>query len=137
MGSLLLVDTSVAVALLVEDHVAHETCRAALADQDLGLAGHAIFETMSVLSRMPAPQRRSVRVIHEAIEYSFPRTRFLSEEGTRSAAASMGRLGIGGGAVYDALVAAAAIEQGLPLVSRDLRAVPTYRAMGVQILLIG
>ena len=49
----------------------------------------------------------------------------------------MGKLGIGGGAVYDALVAAAAIEQGLPLVSRDLRAVPTYRAMGAQILLIG
>ncbi len=137
MGSLLLVDTSVAVALIVEDHIAHETCSGALTDHELGLAGHATFETMSVLSRMPTPQRRTVRAIHDAIEHSFPHTRFLSAEGTRSTAARMGELGIGGGAVYDALVAAAAIEQGLPLVSRDQRAVPTYQAMGAQILLIG
>jgi len=137
VGSHVLIDTSVAVALLVEDHVAHEVCRIALADCALGLAGHAMFETMSVLSRLPAPQRRSVRVIHEAIEHSFPRTRFLSEHATRSAAARMGKLGIGGGAVYDALVAAAAVEQGLPLVSRDQRALPTYQAMGAQLVLVG
>lgn len=137
MTSLLLIDTSVAVALLLEDHSAHDSCRAALADHDLGLAGHATFETMSVLSRLPAPQRRSVRAIHDAIDHSFPKTRFLSEQGTRSAAAHMGELGIGGGAVYDALVAAVAIEQGLPLVSRDQRALPTYQAMGADLVLLG
>lgn len=49
----------------------------------------------------------------------------------------MGELGIGGGAVYDALVAAVAIEQGLPLVSRDQRALPTYQAMGADLVLLG
>lgn len=136
MGSLLLIDTSVAVALLVEDHTAHKTCRAALTAHDLGLAGHATFETLSVLSRLPAPHRRSVRAIYDAMDHSFPETRFLSEQGTRAAAARMSELGIGGGAVYDALVAAAAIEQGLPLVSRDQRALQTYQAMGAELMLI-
>ena len=48
----------------------------------------------------------------------------------------MGELGIGGGAVYDALVAAAAIEHGLPLVSRDQRALQTYQTMGADLVLI-
>jgi predicted nucleic acid-binding protein len=34
--------------------------------------------------------------------------------------------------VYDALVAAAAAEHGLRLVTRDARAIGTYRAMGVE-----
>lgn len=48
----------------------------------------------------------------------------------------MGELGIGGGAVYDALVAAAAIEHGLPLVSRDQRALQTYQTMGAELVLM-
>ena len=136
MSSLLLLDTSVAVALLVEDHVAHDACRASLDGHDLGLAGHATFETMSVLSRLPPPHRRSIRAIHEAIEYSFPHSRFLTEEATRESAARMAHLGIGGGAVYDALVAATAIEHHHVLVTRDQRALPTYQAMGAALLVI-
>lgn len=39
-------------------------------------------------------------------------------------------------AEYDALVAAAAAEHGLKLVSRDVRAAGTYRAMGVDLELL-
>ena len=46
------------------------------------------------------------------------------------------RLGVSGGAVYDALVAAAAARHSLPLVSRDRRAVETYRAFGVEVELL-
>lgn len=91
---------------------------------------------MSVLSRLPPPHRRSIRAIHEAIEYSFPHSRFLTEEATRESAARMAHLGIGGGAVYDALVAATAIEHHHVLVTRDQRALPTYQAMGAALLVI-
>jgi predicted nucleic acid-binding protein len=42
-------------------------------------------------------------------------------------------LRITGGAVYDALVAAVAREHGLPLLTADDRARPTYEAMGITV----
>ncbi|MGH8892975.1 MAG: hypothetical protein ACRDWY_06660 [Actinomycetes bacterium] len=42
-------------------------------------------------------------------------------------------LGIAGGSVYDALVAATAVEHALTLVSRDRRAWEAYRAVGADI----
>ena len=44
--------------------------------------------------------------------------------------------GIAGGAVYDALVAAAAGEHGLPLLTRDRRALDTYRELKVDARLV-
>ena len=55
-GPDLLVDTSVAVALTVADHEHHVATFEALGDRRLGLAGHAAFETFSVLTRLP-PRR--------------------------------------------------------------------------------
>jgi len=43
------------------------------------------------------------------------------------------KLELQGGAVYDALVAAAALEHQLPLATRDRRAIETYRALGVEL----
>jgi hypothetical protein len=43
------------------------------------------------------------------------------------------RLGIAGGMVYDALVAMAAAEAGLPMATRDLRARTTYELCGVSV----
>ena len=43
----------------------------------------------------------------------------------------MAELGIAGGAVYDALVAAAAAEHGITLATRDRRAADTYRALDI------
>jgi predicted nucleic acid-binding protein len=133
-ADVVLIDTSVAVALLIEDHQGHLACRAALRDYRLGLAGHAVFETLSVMSRLPGPIRRSVPEIHRALVVSFPQTHFLSAQATRQAAMTMSGLGIGGGAVYDGLVASAAMEAGRPLATRDLRALPTYQALGVALL---
>lgn len=53
-----LVDTSVAVALVVGDHRFHEATMRALEGRRLGLAGHAAVETFSVLTRLPPPSRR-------------------------------------------------------------------------------
>lgn len=51
----------------------------------------------------------------------------------------LGRLagiGIAGGAVYDALVATAAAQHQVPLATRDLRALRTYRAFDVEAVII-
>ncbi len=46
------------------------------------------------------------------------------------------RMGIAGGAVYDALVGAAAREHDLVLATRDRRALDTYRALDVRLELL-
>ncbi len=67
---------------------------------------------------------------------SFPATRFLDEIGTRELSTDMARLGIAGGAVYDALVGATARRNGLTLFTRDRRAKGTYDALGVRVTFI-
>lgn len=57
------VDTSVAVAIVVEDHEHHAATMRAINGRRLGLAGHAAFETFSVLTRLPPPLRRSPEAV--------------------------------------------------------------------------
>ena len=133
----LLVDTSVAVALTVSDHRDHDATFRALADRRLGLAGHAAFEAFSVLTRLPAPARRTPATVARLLTANFPHTRFLSGQAAASLLASLESSGIAGGSVYDALVGAAAAEHGLPLATRDRRALATYRALEVDVELIG
>ena len=127
----LLVDTSAAVAFLVSDHEHHQATYEALAGRRLGLAGHAAFETFSVLSRMPPPIRRTAAAIGQLIAGNFPATRYLGARAADRLLAQLPLLGLSGGTVYDALVGAVAAEHGLPLVSRDRRALAVYRSLGV------
>jgi predicted nucleic acid-binding protein len=133
----LLVDTSVAVALTVADHEHHEQTSAALGDRLLGLAGHAAFETFSVLTRLPTRARRTPATVARLLAAGFPHTRFLGEEAAASLVAELSRSGIGGGRVYDALVGACANEHGLALATRDRRALETYSALHVRVELVG
>jgi hypothetical protein len=55
------VDTPVAVALVLESHEAHEVTFTALDEHVLGLAGHAWFETYSVLTGLPSGETRANR----------------------------------------------------------------------------
>ena len=127
----LLVDTSVAVAILVSDHEHHHAAVHAVGDRRAGLCGHAAFETFSVLTRLPSPARRSPEDVVELLRESFPDTRFLSGQGAGSLLERLPVLGADGGSVYDALVGATAAEHRLPLLTRDRRAVPVYRALGI------
>lgn len=103
---------------------------------DLGLSGHAAFETYSVLTRLPGSQRRPPAVVAELLHVNFPETVFLSVEGSRAVHLELASLGIAGGLVYDALVAAAAVEAQLPLMTRDQRALDVYRGLGVEVLVV-
>jgi predicted nucleic acid-binding protein len=132
----LLVDTSVAVALLVGDHEHHATTWQAIGELTLGLAGHAAFETFSVLTRLPPPARRAPGTVAQLLAVGFPGSRFLGAAATASLLESLNGLGIGGGAVYDALVGETAREHDLPLATRDRRALQTYRALDVRVELL-
>jgi predicted nucleic acid-binding protein len=131
-----LVDTSVAVASILAGHEAHGATLEALGARTLGLAGHAWFETFSVLTRLPAPARRSAEEVGRILAHNFPGTAFLDPDASAELALRLPSLGISGGAVYDALVGAAAAGVGLPLISRDRRAAATYRAVGARVELL-
>ena len=132
----LLLDTSAAVALVVSDHAHHSATFEALADHELGLAGHAAFETYSVLTRLPGPSRLTPAAAQRVIAANFPHSRFLSSDRTAALLTALPVHGIAGGSVYDALVGAAAAEHGLTLVTRDRRALDTYREVGATVELL-
>ncbi len=132
-GQVVLLDTSTAIALVVEDHEAHAATLDALRGRRLGLAGHAWFETYSVLTRLPAGLRRSPADALRVLARDFPASRFLGEAEAAALGAELARLGVSGGAIFDALVAAAARQHRLPLVTADARARPVYEALGVVI----
>lgn len=129
----LLLDTSVAVALVVEDHEAHDLCVATVAGRRLGLAGHAWFETYSVLTRLPGRLRRGPAEVLRLLGHDFPASAFLGESEAAALREEIVRTGISGGAVYDALVAATARQHRRKLLSADARARPTYDALGVTV----
>lgn len=132
----MLVDTSAAVALVVSDHEHHDHVFAALEDAELGLSGHAAFETFSVLTRLPSPLRRTPRSARRLLTDNFPHTRFPSTAATDDLFDRLATLGIAGGGVYDALVGATAAEHALPLATRDHRALDVYQRLDVEVRLI-
>src|SRR5262249_17384840 len=79
----LLIDASVAVALVAADHEHHHAVRKAVGDRSCGLSGHAAFETFSVLTRLPPPSRRTPSVVAQLLAHNFPGSRFLSAAGAQ------------------------------------------------------
>lgn len=134
---ILLLDTSAAIALVVEDHEAHMATLDAVRGRRLGLAGHAWFETYSVLTRLPGRLRRSPVDVAALLSHDFPASAFLAEEVAAAFGSELARLGISGGAVYDALVGATARQHDRVLVSGDARARPVYEALSVRVRLVG
>lgn len=126
-----LVDTSAALALVQRENPFHLAARNRLLRCHRGLSGHAAVELLSVLTRLPAPQRLSPAAAVRLEVTNFPASRFLSAGETGDLPREFAAVGLTGGAVYDGLVAAAAREHNLPLITCDRRAEPTYRALGV------
>lgn len=122
--------------MTVAGHERHEATFEALKGRRLGLAGHAAFETFSVLTRLPPPARRTPATVARLLAAGFPHTSFLEARAASTLLAELQRIGVSGAAVYDALVGAVAREHGAPLATRDRRALETYRALGVQVELL-
>ena len=130
------VDTSVAVPLLVRSHHHHGDVVRWWGGQELALSGHALGETYSVLTRLPGDARLSAEDAARLLDARFTTPLTLSGPTARKAHVTLSRLGIAGGAVYDALVALAAKEHGVSLATRDARARGTYDAVGVSVILV-
>ncbi len=137
LDEILLLDTSAAIALVVEDHETHAATLESVRGRRLGLAGHAWFETYSVLTRLPGGLRRAPSDVAAMLSHDFPASAFLTEETAVALGAELARLGISGGSVYDALVGAVARQHGQTLVSGDARARSVYEALGVRVRLVG
>ena len=131
-GDLWACDTSVAVAALDPTHEAHLACRGALVDLHPALAGHAMFETYSVLTRLPLPLRLSADQAASALTEAFPADCWLDATATRDLRERLAGLAVVGGSVYDALVGQAAATNHRTLLTRDRRAERTYRSLGVE-----
>lgn len=129
-------DTSVVVAGLLLDHAQHEQARPVF-DLAPAVPAHVAFESYSVLTRLPTPGRLSPAAAAQLLLRAFG-GRFIALSGAEQEAllAGLPDLGIAGGAVYDALVAATALKHELTLHSLDRRAAGTYEAIGVDYELI-
>ena len=125
------VDTSVAVPLLVTSHQQHAMVAEWAKGRTLGLSGHALAETYSVLTRLPGDARVDPADAVALIDENFAESLPLGARAARVAHREFARRGIAGGATYDGLVALAAREHGAVLVTRDARARSTYEALGV------
>jgi predicted nucleic acid-binding protein len=126
-------DTSVVVPGTARWHDDHARADAALATVSR-LPAHVLVESVSVLTRLPGGRALPVDAAVRLVRARCPGTPLLLDGVTvvelleRCAA-----LGIGGGRMYDALVAETARHADHALLSLDQRAAPTYAALGVRL----
>lgn len=132
----LLLDTSAAIALVTEDSAAHDAVRSACTGLVLGLSGHALLETYSVLTRLPGGSRLSPDAAARVIDHEFPGSVALPPDEAVRAVSELADAGVAGGAVYDGLVALAARSAGITLLTCDRRAIGTYAKLKTDIRII-
>ena len=130
------IDTSVAIPLLVRSHREHDAVVRWWAGQELALSGHALPETYSVLTRLPGDARLAPSDAARLIAARFSAPLTLSTSRSRRLPETLSRLGVAGGAVYDAMVALAAKDNDVPLATRDGRARGAYETVGVRIITV-
>jgi len=110
-------DSSVLVPALLPDHVHHARSFAAFAaatSRNAGCAAHSLAEVYATLTRYPGKQRLSAEyggLLVQEIEHRLALV-WLDGDEYRAAIRRIATMGIVGGAVYDALVAACALKAG-------------------------
>lgn len=129
----LALDTSVAIPLLVATNRAHIAVSRWWDGRDVALTGHALAETYSVLTRLPGDLRVPAGAAH-LLAKRFVAPLLLGSDVAARLPVLLSRLGVAGGAVYDALMALAAHEHGASLDTRDARAKATYELVGAHVV---
>jgi len=130
-------DTSAAVPLLLRSHTAHAVVRRHAAGRTPVLTAHSLAETYSVLTRLPGDARVTAGDAARLLEATFDAVLALPTSESTTLPSLVAPLRVAGGAVYDALVGLAARAAGVPLATRDARALGTYTALGVRLEVIG
>jgi predicted nucleic acid-binding protein len=125
-------DTSVLVAAFASWHEHHDVAFAAAGKLDAVVA-HCLLETYSVLTRLPAPHRMTAEVVTQLVDANFAGHELVALPAAdhRKLVLGAAALGITGGAIYDALIAAACSTGALKVLTLDARARQTYAALGV------
>jgi predicted nucleic acid-binding protein len=131
-----LLDTSCLVAAVCAWHRHHAATRREIERRDaagekLVLAAHSLAEAFSVLTRLPEPHRLRSDDALALIEANWGETRLVALAATdyRAALRRCRDAGIGGGAVYDALIAACARKARVAtLVTWDLEGFERFLA---------
>ncbi len=129
-------DSSVTIAALLDGHPAHDAAADALAACTATIA-HVAAETYSVLTRLPPPNQADATTTADVLGERLPAAFVsLNAEDHAKAPTRLAAAGIAGGSTYDGLIALTALEHDLELLTRDGRAVRSYRALGVRFALI-
>lgn len=131
MAAQLTADTTVVVSALSDWHEAHDACRRRLEHVDW-FPAHVLAESVSVLSRLPRGFAVPLDAAVEAVRGLCANARQLRADRYLPVLASLGRAGLGGAAVYDAIICATALDHGATLLSLDRRAQRTYAALGAR-----
>ena len=129
-----LLDTSCLVAAVCAWHRHHDATRREIERRDaagekLVLAAHSLAEAFSVLTRLPEPHRLRSNDAFALIEANWGETRLVALTGPdyRATLRRCRDVGIGGGAVYDALIAACARKARVAtLLTWDLEGVERF-----------
>ncbi len=101
------------------------------------LVAYCAIETFSVLTRLPPPHRVPAHLVRDFLVARFPDPYVgLDSPHYHGLILRLVELGISGGAVYDALIAATARAADDLLVSCDRRAAQVYERIGVRFRLI-
>lgn len=132
-------DTSVLVAGFDSKHPFARTAITALVEvrRSGRLVAHTIAETFAVLSTPGGPYPATPEIVVEYLSPLLERDPIgLTPRRYPRAVAELARLGVRGGAVYDGLIALAARDADVELVSLDRRAASTYERVGVRYRLI-
>ena len=124
-----------AIPLLVATHREHDRVVQWWGGREVALAGHAAIETYSVLTRLPGDLRVEPRDAARLLAERFSSPLLLAEKTTRRLVDTLARADVSGGAVYDALVAMAAVEHDADLGTRDARARATYDSVGARVVI--
>lgn len=136
MASLLTADTSVVVPALIQWHEAHAMALSALRGVT-ALPAHVLIESFSVLTRLPGGTSLRPGQAETALGRAFPdEPLVLGRSALRDVIRRLAEAGLGGGRVYDALVAAQAGGAGARILTRDRRALSTYAMFGLDYELV-
>lgn len=129
-------DSSVLIAALSPWHPAYSECIAAL-DRVTAIPAHALLETYSVMTRMPKTQGVDPQHAAAVLTDQPWAVLQLPPERYEPLIHLFAEAGRGGGAIYDAQIAATTKYHGLVLLTRDRRAARTYELVDAAYELIG
>lgn len=104
------------------------------ADRQVTLSGHAVAETYFVLTRLPDDLRIAPANPAQLLAELRPAPAGPGGRPPDTCRRCSATPGSPGAAVYDALVALAALEYGADLATRDASAKDTYEKIGVRVI---